>query len=152
MRPISKGIKEQQDTYEPSREQDSLRLPEWKGSKMPAADDKWPPGIQRLWNERCKDLSKAGYLTSAFLTALKEYCNYVEMADEAMSNLHEHGFIEYKMTAEGIAYEAISKWVTLREIAVKGMERIGARYGFTPLDAQKIPAVQKEENTLSLLK
>jgi len=75
------------------------------------------------------------------------------MAEEAREKLDEEGFIENKMTAEGLPYETISKWVSIREIAVKGMERIGARYGFTPLDVQKIPAVKKDDlKTMSLLK
>jgi phage terminase small subunit len=153
MRAISQEEKEKQGTYEPSKEIDSLKLPEWDGSKMPAAPSKWPYPIQKLWNERCKDLSAAGYLASAFLPALKEYCYYVLMAEEAREKLDEEGFIENKMTAEGLPYETISKWVSIREIAVKGMERIGARYGFTPLDVQKIPAVKKDDSkTMSLLK
>jgi hypothetical protein len=54
---------------------------------------------------------------------------------------------------EGQVYEVMSKWINVLDNANKTIERLGAKFGFSPLDVQKIPAVQKKEGKeMSLLK
>jgi hypothetical protein len=38
------------------------------------------------------------------------------------------------------------------ENAIKTIDKFGTKFGFSPLDVQKIPAVVKEKEGLSLLK
>lgn len=137
---ISKEMKKLQGTYEASRDIDTLSLPEWDGKKMPAAPDGWPYPIKSLWNERCHDLNKSGYLSPAFLALLRRYCFAVYQAQEA----------ETKWIEEGM--DSKSKWLIVLENATKTMERIGAKFGFTPLDANKIPAKVKDEFSNPLIK
>lgn len=152
MRPISKEQKEIQGTYEASREgEESVQY--MKYAINPTAPDEWPAHIQKLWYDRCQDLKEAGYLMKAVIPLLRKYIFYILMADEAEKHLLDEGFIENKMTAEGIPYETISKWVSIHETGAKGMERIGARFGWSPLDVHKIPAVKKDDGkTMTLLK
>lgn len=153
MRQISKKTKEMQGTYEPSKETDSIRLQEWDASKMPAAPTGWPPGIQRLWNDRCKDLYAAGYLAAAFLPLLRRYCFAIMQAEEAEKHLLDEGFTTIEIGTKGQQYEVMSKWINVLDNANKTIERIGTKFGFSPLDVQKIPAIEKKKgNERSLIK
>jgi P27 family predicted phage terminase small subunit len=154
MRPKTKEEKEMQGTFEPSKEPlESVNLGEWDGERLPASPDGWPPPIQKIWNERCRDLKNTGYLTKAFIPLLRRYCFAILQAEKAESYLISEGFVTIERGSEGQEYEVVSKWVNVLDNANKTIERIGAKFGFSPLDVQKIPAVKKAEGReMSLIK
>lgn len=153
MRQLPKEVKEMQGTLEPSREDISpVELEVWDGERMPAADSKWPPNIQEIWNKRCKELFKAGYLAKAFLPHLKRYCFALMAAEQAEENLIDNGFIEETIGTKGQVYRSVAIDFTVWEKSIKIMDSIGSKFGFTPLDIQKIPVIEKKQETMSLLK
>jgi len=154
MRPKTKEEKEMQGTFEPSKEApEPMYLSEWDGERLPASPGGWPTSIQSIWNDRCRDLKNTGYLTKAFLPLLRRYCFAILQAEKAESQLISEGFVTFERGSEGQEYEVVSKWVNVLDNANKTIERIGAKFGFSPLDVQKIPAVQKKEGKeMSLLK
>lgn len=152
MRPISKEQKEIQGTYEPSREgEPSVEFDRYEIN--PVAPKGWPPQIQKIWSDRCQDLKNTGYLAKAFIPLLRRYCFAILQAEEAEKHLLDEGFTVIEHGTEGQPYEVMSKWINVLDNANKTIERIGAKFGFSPLDVQKIPAVQKKEGKeLSLFK
>lgn len=147
--------KELQGTFEPSREIETVDLGNWDGQRMPACPDGWPPPIQKIWNDRCHDLFKSGYLAKAFIPALRRYCFAILQAEEAESHLLDvnEGFVTQEIGTKGQVYEVPSKWLAVLDQANKTIDRFGAKFGFTPLDVQKIPVMKKDEDkTMSLLK
>lgn len=151
MRELPKEVKEMQGTYEPSRE--GLEPVEFDGyERIPTAPAEWPPNIQKLWMDRCADLKKAGYLVKAFMPHLKRYCFAVLQAEEAERMLLDEGFVTEETGTNKQIYKVPSKWLSVLDNANKVIDRIGAKFGFTPLDVQKIPVVKKEVNVESLLK
>ena len=151
MRKLDRETKQLQGTFEPSKEIEAVELTEWNVSRMPMADKNWPPRIQKLWNDRCKDLQAAGYLTSAFLVGLKQYCFAVMMAQEAqyklMDDADDGGFVVKEIGTEGQVYYVPSKWLTVLEKAEKTIDRYEKKFGFTPYDSSKIPKVKKIETS-----
>lgn len=141
-----------QGTFEPSKEFDAVELDNWDGKRMPACPDGWPPSIQKIWNDRCHDLFKAGYLAKAFIPALRRYCFAILQAEEAEQMLLDEGFVTEEVGTQKQIYKVPSKWLAVLDNANKVIDRFGAKFGFTPLDVQKIPVVKKEVNTESLLK
>jgi phage terminase small subunit len=154
MRAKTKEEKEMQGTYEPSKEgPEAVELAVWDADRMPASPEGWPPNIQKIWNERCKDLNATGYLVKAFIPFLRRYCFAILQAEKAEENLLRDGFVTIERGTEGQEYEVVSKWVNVLDNANKTIERIGAKFGFSPLDVHKIPAVKKKEAAeMSLLK
>jgi P27 family predicted phage terminase small subunit len=154
MRPKTQEEKEMQGTFEASKEPlEPVELAAWDADRMPAAPDGWPPNIQKIWNDRCKDLKNTGYLVKAFMPLLRRYCFAIKQAEEAEQKLLDEGFVTIEIGTKGQQYEVVSKWLDVLDNANKTIERIGAKFGFTPLDVQKIPAVkQKEGKEMSLLK
>ena len=65
-------------------------------------------------------------------------------AEEAEKHLLDEGFTTIERGTEGQEYEVMSKWINVLDNANKTVERIGAKFGFSPLDVQKIPAIQKK--------
>lgn len=152
MRELPKEVKEMQGTYEPSRE--GLEPVEFDGyERIPTAPREFPPNIQKLWMDRCADLKKAGYLVKAFMPQLLEYCTAAMIADEARRNLISDGYVVEEVGTKGQVYRVPSKWLDIWYKAVGKMESIGAKFGFTPLDAQKIPKAREDDKgAISLLK
>ena len=139
-------------TYEPSKE--GLEPVEYGTyERVPTAPDGWPVEAQKIWMDRCNDLKQSGYLVKAMMAPLRRYCFAVYQAEEAEKHLMDEGFTEAKISTEGHPYEATSKWVAVLDNANKWIEKYGARFGFTPLDVHKIPAIKKKEaKGMSLLK
>jgi P27 family predicted phage terminase small subunit len=154
MRSKTKEEKELQGTYEPSKEgTEAVELAVWDADRMPAAPDGWPPHIQRIWNERCKDLKSTGYLVKAFIPFLRRYCFAILQAEKAEEQLLADGFVVVERGTEGQEYEVMSKWINVLDNANKTIERIGAKFGFSPLDVQKIPKIEKPNGAeMNLLK
>lgn len=152
MRQISQEQKELQGTYEPSKETPPpVEYDDYE--RVPSAPDGWPPSIQKLWSDRCTDLKKAGYLVKAFIPGLRRYCFAVLQAEEAERHLLDEGFVTEEVGTKGQVYEVMNKWVTVLDNANKTIEKYGAKFGFSPLDIQKIPVVRKDEGpVMNLLK
>jgi P27 family predicted phage terminase small subunit len=151
MRPISKEIKEMQGTFEPSKEGlEPVQFNQYE--RNPSAPAGWPPHIQKHWSDLCTDLKKAGYLMRAFMPGLVSYCFAILQRDEAQEKLMSEGFVITKITTAGTA-DVPSPWLTVLAQANKEIANFGAKYGLTPLDVQKIPAIEKKQGTeMSLLK
>lgn len=140
-----------QGTYEPSKEGlDPVEYDEYE--RVPTAPKDWPPEIQKIWMDRCYDLKKAGYLVKAFMPPLKRYCFALLQAEEAEKMLLGEGFVTEEIGTNKQVYKIPSKWLAVLDNANKVIDRFGAKFGFTPLDVQKIPVVKKEVNVESLLK
>jgi P27 family predicted phage terminase small subunit len=152
MRQISKDQKEIQGTFEASREgEDPVEYSRYEIN--PSAPKEWPPNIQKIWVDRCNDLKLSGYLAKAFIPLLRRYCFAILQAEEAEKNLLSEGFVTIEKGTMGQQYEVVSKWVQVLDNANKTIERIGAKFGFSPLDVQKIPVIEKKEGKeMSLLK
>jgi phage terminase small subunit len=137
--------KEMQGTYEPSKEAaDAVEYELYE--RIPIAPRDWPPVAQKIWEDRCRDLKAAGYLAKAMIPGLRRYCFAVYMAEVAErmileNDFGEHGFIKQRA------------WLGVLESSNKAILQFGSKFGFTPLDVQKIPMVKKEaDKTMSLLK
>ena len=153
MRPLSKEEKEMQGTFEASREVEPLELDEWDGQRMPSCPAGWPYPIQSLWNERCKDLKNAGYLAKACIEQLRRYCFAVMIARDAEKSITEEGYTIEQIGTKGQVYTVKNPMLDVLKDANKEIAVWSARFGFTPYDAQKIPAIKKDDSkTMSLLK
>lgn len=153
MRAKTKEEKEMQGTFEPSREVESVQLEEWDGERLPACPAGWPYPLQSFWNDRCRDLKNAGYLAKAVLEPLRRYCWAAWMAREAEKAIAEEGFIIDEIGTKGQVYKVPNPMLSVLSEATKVIDKYGAKFGFSPLDVQKIPAVQRKEGKeMSLLK
>lgn len=152
MRAKTKEEKEMQGTFEPSKE--GLEPVEYETyERIPTAPAHWPVEAQKIWIDRCQDLKQSGYLVKAMMAPLKRYCFAVYQAEEAERKLIEEGFTSLEEGTKGQQYEVVSKWVMVLDNANKWIEKLGAKFGFTPLDIHKVPAVKKAEGKeMSLLK
>jgi phage terminase small subunit len=75
------------------------------------------------------------------------------MAREAEKSLLEEGFIIEEIGTKGQVYQVPNPMIAVLSEATKVIDKYGAKFGFSPLDVQKIPVVQKKEaKELSLLK
>lgn len=152
MRAKPKELKEMQGTYEPSKE--GLDPVEYGAyERIPTAPEKWPLEAQKIWMDRCQDLKQSGYLVKAMIAPLRRYCFAVFQAEMAEKHLIDEGFTETKISTEGHPYEATSKWLSVLDNANKTIEKFGSKFGFTPLDIQKIPKIEKDKGAeMSLLR
>jgi phage terminase small subunit len=152
MRAKTKEEKELTGTYQACRDkEDAIELAKYDINPM--SPKIWPLHIQKLWSDRCKDMKNTGYLARAFMPLLRRYCFAVYQAEEAEKHLLDEGFVTLEKGTMGQEYEVVSKWVYVLDNATKTIERISSKLGFSPLDMQKIPAVQKKEGAeMSLLK
>lgn len=152
MRQISKEQKEMQGTLEPSREVESMKLEEWDGQRMPAAPAGWDYPMQSFWNDRCKDLKNAGYLAKAVLEPVRRYCVAVKHARDAEASIMEDGYTIEQIGTKGQVYTVKNPMLDVLKDANKEIQYWTARFGFTPLDVQKIPASKKDDAQMNLLK
>jgi phage terminase small subunit len=152
MRQKPKEEKEKQGTYEPSKE--GLEPVEYETyERIPTAPPDWPVEAQKIWMDRCQDLKISGYLVKAMMAPLRRYCFAVYQAEHAEKMLIYGGFTTLEKGTMGQEYEVVSKWVNVLDNANKVIDRFGAKFGFTPLDVHKIPAIQKKQGSeMSLLK
>jgi P27 family predicted phage terminase small subunit len=153
MRPKTKEEKELQGTFEPSRE--PIEPVEYGVyERIPTAPANWPVDAQKIWMDRCQDLKQTGYLVKAMMAPLRRYCFAVYQAEEAERALLEEGFTTLETGTKGQSYEVVSKWVMILDNANKTIERFGAKFGFTPVDVHKVPAIKTEKagKEMSLLK
>lgn len=151
MRAKSKELKELQGTFEPSKE--GAEGVQWGAyDRIPQAPDYFPLKIQKMWIDRCKDMKKTGYLARAFMPLLESYCMYYMFRDDAIKHLLDEGLVVTEHGEHG-SYDVESKWWKILNDTTKKINEVGAKLGFSPLDMQKIPAIQpKQEAEMSLLK
>lgn len=75
------------------------------------------------------------------------------MAREAEKAIAEEGFIIDEIGTKGQVYKVPNPMLSVLSEATKVIDKYGAKFGFSPLDVQKIPAVQRKEGKeMSLLK
>lgn len=153
MRPLDKETKEMQGTFEASRDIESVKLEEWDGQRMPSCPTGWPYPMQTFWNDRCHDLKNAGYLAKACIEPLRRYCFAVKMAREAEEAISDQGFTIEQIGTKGQVYTVKNPMLDVLKDANKEIATWCSKFGFTPADVQKIPAIKKTEtNAMSLLK
>jgi hypothetical protein len=137
MRQISKEQKEQQGTYEPSKE--GFEAVSWDAyEKAPNVPDTWPLEAQIVWRDICAVLKSGGHLTKATVFTVRRlaWAFYRTLiAEERLLSL-----------------PGDKDWEKIMDTNTKTVERICAKYGFTPADLPKVPVMKKEQSTLSLLK
>lgn len=147
MRKKSKELKEMQGTFEPSKEPETNTLVVGEYEIIPKAPANWPPDAQKVWRNACLSLKEAGYLARVFIPALRRYCFAVYQAEMAEKMLMAGGggaFISEEVGSEGQRYDVVNKWLTVLDSANKTIMQYGAKFGFMPLDAAKIPKIKKE--------
>lgn len=140
-----------QDTYEPSKE--VLETVEYdKYERLPVVPSGWPPDAGKIWQDTCLLLKNSGYLSKAFMPTLRRYCFAVYQAQvaEKMLLVSESGslaFVKTEVGTEGQTYEVINKWLTVLDSANRTIQQLGAKFGFTPIDAAKVPKVKKVDTS-----
>ena len=148
MRKKTKEEKEMQGTFEPSKEPETNDLVVSNYEIIPKAPKNWPPDAVRVWRHACLALKDAGYLAKVFIPGLRRYCFAVyqaQMAEKMLMADGGQGFMSTEYGSEGQSYEVINKWLTVLDSANRTIERMGAKFGFSPLDALKIPKIKKVE-------
>jgi P27 family predicted phage terminase small subunit len=152
MRQLPKEVKEIQGTYEASREGfNPVEYDQYE--RIPAPPKKWPPDVEKIWRERCYDLKNSGYLARAFVPTLEAYCDWWGIYFDAYNMVKTQGAIIAEEGSQGQMKNVVNPAFQVMDKAMKHIESINSKYGFTPLDIQKIPVIRKaEENVDSLLK
>jgi P27 family predicted phage terminase small subunit len=151
MRAKTKEEKEFQGTFEPSKEAlEPVQLTAYE--RVPTAPDYFSLEVQKLWMDTCTELKKTGYLMRVFIPQLESYCYAVQRRNEAIEMLNQQGLVITKMTTNA-SVQAVNPYLDVLERANKEIVKFGEKYGLTPLDVQKIPAVKKAEGKeMSLFK
>lgn len=137
MRPISKEQKEIQGTYEASRDAQPESIGYEEVLKFYAPEG-WPDSAKVIFLDICKILRPTGYLRNAMYIGIRSMAFSEYLRREAESKL--------------IDDPTNSKWCRVLDVSGKAVERWGSKFGFTPVDVQKIPAVKKDDTPMSLLK
>lgn len=152
MRELPREVKEMQGTYEPSKE-GATPVQYDQYERVPTPPDDYPPQVQKIWTERCYDLKNSGYLVKAFMPTLRAYCDWWSVYFGAYELIKTQGFVIPEEGSQGQIKNVVNPAFQVMDKAMKHIESINSKYGFTPLDIQKIPVVRKaEESSESLLK
>lgn len=137
MRQISQEIKEMQGTFEPSKE--GFDPVKWEAyDKAPNVPDTWPIEAQTVWRDICTVVKGGGYLTKATVFTIRRLAWAFYRTLVAEERL--------------LALPGDTGWEKIMDTNTKTVERICSKYGFTPADLPKVPAIRKEETPMSLLK
>jgi len=152
MRKKTQESKEMSGTFEPSKE--PLEGVEYdKYDRLPVCPKGWPPDAKKIWENTCLRVKEANYLSKTFMHNLRRYCFAVYQAQLAESHLLTDGFIIIETGTHGQQYGRPSHWIAVLDAANRVILSVGAKFGFTPLDASKLPKSKKiegiEENLLS---
>jgi P27 family predicted phage terminase small subunit len=152
MRKLPQEVKEIQGTFEPSKEGfDPVSYEQYE--RIPNTPDKYPPDVQKIWLERCMDLKNAGYLARAFMPTLRAYCDWWMIYFQALESIKAQGFIIEEQGSQGQTKNQVNPAFQVMDKAMRHIESINSKFGFTPLDIQKIPVIKKAEDASeSLLK
>jgi phage terminase small subunit len=138
MRPLTKETKEMQGTLEPSREGFSPVTYE-EFEKAPNVPGHWPLEAQSIWRDVWTLLKGSGHMSKGFVMAARALCWAAYRRQLAEERL--------------IALPLDTAWEKILDTNTKTMERLCAKFGLTPADLWKVPAVKKDDTkTMSLLK
>jgi hypothetical protein len=138
MRPKTQEEKEMQGTFEPSKE-DLSPISHELYDKAPNVPKEWPLDAQVIWRDVCQVLKAAGYLNKGITLALRELCWFAYRRELAESKLLETPTDMF--------------WTKELHENSKGLERLLQKFGMTPADMYRVPAVKKAEGKeMSLLK
>jgi phage terminase small subunit len=138
MRQLSKEEKEMQGTFEPSKEPViTVKFEEF--AKCPDVPGHWPIEAQAIWRDVWGLLKGAGHLSKGFVLNVRALCWAAYRRQLAEERL--------------IALPLDTAWEKVLDTNTKTMERIGSKFGLTPADLYKVPAVKKDDGkTMTLLK
>jgi P27 family predicted phage terminase small subunit len=152
MRKLDTDTKILQGTYEANKE--GFEPVEYRERKhMPKPKEEWPPRIKKIWDDRCLDLKNSGYLVNAFVPSLVMYCDWLSIYYDAVDSVNREGYVVQKEGSQGQTYPIVNPSLAVMDMASKWIDKINQKFGFTPLDVQRIPVVRKaEESDTSLLK
>ena len=138
MRKLPTEVKEMQGTFEASRE-DLAPVSYEVFEKVPNVPSDWPLEAQTVWRDLGNVLKAAGYMTKATVVPMRRlawaYYRTLE-AEKKLIDQPEDG-----------------KWEKIMDMNTKTVERLCAKFGLTPADLYRVPAIEKKEaKEISLLK
>jgi hypothetical protein len=138
MRQIPKEVKEMQGTFEASR--DPLSPVSYEVfEKVPNVPSDWPLEAQTVWRDLGNVLKAAGYMTKATVLPMRRLAWAYYRTLEAEKKLIEE-------PEDG-------KWEKIMDMNTKTVERLCAKFGLTPADLYRVPAIEKKEGKeMSLFK
>jgi phage terminase small subunit len=127
-----------QGTFEPSKE--GLPPVSYENfEKVPNVPSDWPLEAQVVWRDIGNVLKNAGYMTKATVFPMRRLCwAYYRtlLAEEKL-----------------LAVEADPVWEKVMDTNTKTVERLCTKFGLTPADLYRVPAIRKEGGAeMSLLK
>lgn len=138
MRKLPTELKEAQGTFEPSKE-DLAPVSYEAFEKVPNVPSDWPLEAQTVWRDLGNVLKAAGYMTKATVLPMRRlaWAYYrTLLAEEKLIEEPEDG-----------------KWEKIMDMNTKTVERLCAKFGLTPADLYRVPALEKKEGKeMSLLK
>lgn len=138
MRKLPTEVKEMQGTFEASRE-DLAPVSYEVFEKVPNVPSEWPLTAQVIWRDIGNVLKAGGYMTKATVLPMRRlaWAYYrTLLAEEKLIAEPEDG-----------------KWEKIMDMNTKTVERLCAKFGLTPADLYRVPAIKpKEGKEMSLLK
>lgn len=138
MRAKAKEVKIMQGTFKPSRANlDGLEFELLE--RNPSVPDGWPLPAQIIWRDVCTWLKSVGYLCKAYVPLIEEY---------------SWAYYRCQVAREKLITEPDStRWEKIMDNNSKKMERLTTKFGFSPMDSQKImPRVEIDSEAYALFK
>lgn len=130
MRKLPTELKEMQGTFEASRE-DLAPVSYEVFEKVPNVPSDWPLEAQTVWRDLGNVLKAAGYMTKATVLPMRRlaWAYYrTLLAERKLIEEPEDG-----------------KWEKIMDMNTKTVERLCAKFGLTPADLYRVPAIQKKD-------
>lgn len=138
MRKLTKEQKEIQGTFEPSKE-DLSPVSYESFEKVPNVPSAWPIDAQVIWRDLGNVLKVAGYMTKGTVFPMRRLAWAYYRTLEAEKVL--------------IDDPTNSTWEKIMDTNTKAVERLCTKFGLTPADLYRVPAIEKKEGKeMSLLK
>lgn len=127
-----------QGTLEPSRE-DFTPVSYDSFEKVPNVPSGWPLEAQAIWRDVGTLLKNSGYMSKGFVYCMRAFCWSAYRREVAEQRLIDNPLD--------------TQWEKVLHENTKVVERISTKFGFTPADLYRVPAIKKAEGkTMNLLK
>jgi phage terminase small subunit len=151
MRKLDIETKLLQGTYQESKQAKPVGIDNLERSPKPPSG--YPPHLQKQWQDRCLDLKNHGYLSKAFIPHLKLYFDWIMIYEDARSALMAEGLTVQMEGSKKQMRVIRNPNLDTMNLAMAWITKISEKFGFSPLDIQKIPPVNIiKQDTNSLLK
>lgn len=154
MRRLPDEQKKMQGTYQECRAKNIIQ---WETmDKIPDPPDLFDEVGATVWYAVCDQLKKRGELCYVYQPVIEAYCVAVMMYRKAKEKLLQD---DAKLTATftnkaGATNEVPSAWFKIMKQSQDTMQTFGAKLGLSPLDIQKLPEpqIQDDDDPFSLIK